>query len=143
LLDRLRQVAHDHFGRPEPGERSADWARQFLLFHHLRHSSTLGAAESERFLPELAVNGHVAASTQNQAFGALLFLYQQVLGIELPRLDPLFARPPKRLPMASPPRRSASSSTPSRAARGCSAAARVIPLAILARGSRSRVEGSH
>src|SRR4029077_15194335 len=46
----------------------------------------------------LAVNSHVSASTQNQAFYALLFLYQQVLGIELPRLDALRARRPKRLP---------------------------------------------
>jgi hypothetical protein len=33
LLDRIRQIAHDHFGRPEPGARCADWARQFILFH--------------------------------------------------------------------------------------------------------------
>ena len=46
----------------------------------------------------LAVNGHVSASTQNQALGALLFLYQQVLGIELPRLDAVRAKRPKRLP---------------------------------------------
>src|SRR5438034_6023556 len=57
----------------------------------------MGAPEIEHFLTDLAANGHVAASTQNQAFHALLFLYQQVLGIELPRLDALRARRPKRL----------------------------------------------
>jgi integron integrase len=50
-------------------------------------------------LSDLAVRGHVAASTRNQAFNALLFLYQEVLGIELPRLDAVRARRPKRLPL--------------------------------------------
>ena len=52
----------------------------------------MGGPEIELFLTDLAVNGHVAASTRNQAFCALLFLYQDVLGIELPRLDALRAR---------------------------------------------------
>lgn len=47
----------------------------------------MGAAEIEMLLAELAVNGHVSASTQDQAFSALQFLYQTVLGIELPRID--------------------------------------------------------
>jgi integrase len=63
----------------------------------------MGAPEIERFLTDLAVNGHVAASTQNQAFHALLFPYQQVLGIELPRLDALRAKRPKRLPTVLSP----------------------------------------
>src|SRR5438094_4346164 len=58
----------------------------------------MGGAEIEMFLTDLAVQGHVSASTQNQAFNALLFLYQQVLGMELPRLDAVRARRPKRLP---------------------------------------------
>jgi integrase len=63
----------------------------------------MGAPEIELFLTDLAANGHVAASTQNQAFHALLFLYQQVLGVELPRLDALRARRPKRLPTVLSP----------------------------------------
>src|SRR5687768_5247875 len=63
----------------------------------------MGAPEIELFLTDLAVAGHVAASTQNQAFNALLFLYQQVLGIELPRIDALRARRPKRLPTVLSP----------------------------------------
>jgi integron integrase len=63
----------------------------------------MGAPEIEQYLTDLAVNGHVAASTQNQALNALLFLYQQVLGIELPRLDALRARRPKRLPLVLSP----------------------------------------
>jgi integron integrase len=63
----------------------------------------MGAPEIELFLTDLAANGHVSASTQNQAFHALLFLYQQVLGIQLPRLDALRARRPKRLPTVLSP----------------------------------------
>jgi integrase len=63
----------------------------------------MGGPEIERFLTDLAVHSHVAASTQNQAFHALLFLYQQVLGIELPRLDVLRAKRPKRLPAVLSP----------------------------------------
>ena len=63
----------------------------------------MGAPEIEQFLTDLAANGHVSASTQNQAFHALLFLYQQVLGIQLPRLDALRARRPKRLPTVLSP----------------------------------------
>jgi integrase len=59
----------------------------------------MGAPEIEQFLTDLAVNGHISASTQNQAFHALLFLYQQVLGIELPRIDAFRAKRPKRLPI--------------------------------------------
>jgi hypothetical protein len=71
----------------------------------------MGAPEIEQFLTDLAANGHVAASTQNQAFHALLFLYQQVLGIELPLLDALRAKRPKRLPTGGRRRKCAASWT--------------------------------
>ena len=58
----------------------------------------MGTAEIEMFLTDLAVKGNAAASTQNQAFNALIFLYRQVLGIELSRINALRARRPKRLP---------------------------------------------
>ena len=58
----------------------ADWIRRYVLFHGKRHPSALGAAEVEAFLTHLAVEGNVAASTQNQAKSALLFLYREVLG---------------------------------------------------------------
>jgi len=60
-----------------------DWIRQFILFHHKRHPEKMGEAEIAAFLNHLATERKVAASTQNQAFHALLFLYQQVLGREL------------------------------------------------------------
>jgi integron integrase len=59
---------------------------------------TMGGLEIEQFLSDLAVRGHVSASTQNQALNALLFLYQRVLGTELPRLDAVRAKRLKRLP---------------------------------------------
>jgi hypothetical protein len=97
LLDRLRRACRVRQFSPRTEHCYATWAERFIRFHGLRHPNTMGAAEIDRFLTDLAANGHVAASTQNQALNALLFLYQQVLGIELPRLDA-----PLTLP--SPPR---------------------------------------
>jgi integron integrase len=75
------------------------WITRFILFHDKRHPNTMGAPEIERFLTHLAAVDHVSASTQNQAFSAILFLYQQVLGIELPPLHSLRAQRPERLPV--------------------------------------------
>jgi len=78
----------------------ADWIRRYVLFHGKRHPSALGADEVEAFLSHLAVVGNVAAATQNQAKAALLFLYREVLGIELPWLDNVaHAKQPVRLPI--------------------------------------------
>jgi hypothetical protein len=65
-----------------------EWAERFIRFHGLRHPNTMGGPEIELFLTDLAGNGHVAASTQNQALNALVFLYQQVLGVALPQQQP-------------------------------------------------------
>ena len=69
----------------------SDWIKKFILFHNKRHPRDMGAAQIESFLTHLAVVNHVAASTQNQAFSALLFLYQQILQIELPNINALRA----------------------------------------------------
>lgn len=77
-----------------------DWIRRYIKFHGVRHPSEMGAQEVERFLTHLAVEGKVAASTQNQAKSAILFLYREVLGQELPWLDNVEqAKAPKRLPV--------------------------------------------
>lgn len=60
------------------------WIRRFILANGKRHPREMGADEVERFLTRLATDGHVAASTQNQALSALLFLYREVLGVDLP-----------------------------------------------------------
>jgi len=76
-----------------------DWIKRFILHFDKRHPSEMGAVEVEVFLTHLAVERHVAASTQNQAKSALLFLYKEVLGVELPWLDNVEqAKAPKRLP---------------------------------------------
>lgn len=74
--------------------------RRFILFHDKRHPVEMGAAEVEAFLTHLAVEGKVAAATQNQALSALLFLYREVLEINLPWLDQVVrAKRPARLPV--------------------------------------------
>lgn len=75
------------------------WILRFIRFHARRHPRDMGAQEVEAFLSALAVQGRVAASTQNQALSALLFLYREVLGIELPwMMDVVRAKAPRRLP---------------------------------------------
>lgn len=76
------------------------WIRRYVAFHDRRHPRDLGAPEVEQFLTHLAVNGKVSASTQNQALQAVLFLYRQVLGVDLPWLENVTrATRPKRLPV--------------------------------------------
>jgi hypothetical protein len=66
-----------------------DWIRHFILFHRKQHPRLLGAKEVEAFLNHLAVNRTVSASTQSQALNALVFLYRDVLQIEIKALEGL------------------------------------------------------
>jgi integron integrase len=76
------------------------WIRRFVLFHHKRHPREMGGREIEAFLTDLAVRGKVAASTQNQALSALLFLFKQVLEVDAPDLGNVVrAKRPQRLPV--------------------------------------------
>ena len=76
------------------------WARRFILFHGKRHPQEMGAPEIVAFLSDLAVRGRVGASTQNQALGAILFLYRSVLGREIEGLDAAVRAPrPHLLPV--------------------------------------------
>jgi site-specific recombinase XerD len=76
------------------------WIRRYVNFHRRKHPRGMGSAEVEAFLTHLAVDEHVSASTQNQALQALLFLYRQVLEIDLPWLENVTrARRSKRLPV--------------------------------------------
>ena len=76
------------------------WARKFVMFHGRQHPDQLGAVEVTAFISHLAVDLHVAASTQNQALQALLFLYGQVLERPLPvgAVNAVRAKRPVRLP---------------------------------------------
>ena len=81
-------------------EAYVDWARRFVLFHGKRHPADMGAEEIRDFLSHLASERNVSASTQNQAKSALLFLYKEVLGLDLPWLDEVIsAKKGKRLPV--------------------------------------------
>ncbi len=76
------------------------WVRRYIRFHAGRHPRELGAESLKDFLSSLAEKDKVAASTQNQALAALLFLYKEVLGLELPWLDGIKkAKRPRRLPV--------------------------------------------
>lgn len=78
----------------------AEWVKRYIRFHRYRHPAEMGAAEIEAFLSHLAVGRNVSGSTQNQALAALLFLYKQVLGVNLPWLDDIVrAKKPKHLPV--------------------------------------------
>jgi integrase len=76
-----------------------DWIKRYILFHNKRHPREMGVEEIEAFLTHLAVEGNVTASTQNQAFSALLFLYQRILDVKLPNISALRARRLERLPV--------------------------------------------
>ena len=100
LLDRVRdRIRVKHYSiRTE--QAYVDWIKRFIRFHGKRHPAELGSAEVEAFLTHLAVAGNVAASTQNQAKSALLFMYRDVLGTELPWLSGVTpAKAPRRLPV--------------------------------------------
>lgn len=100
LLDQVReQIRLRHYSiRTETVY--LEWVRRFIRFHKYRHPQEMGAAEVEAFLSDLAVRRDVSASTQNQALSAILFLYKQVLRIELPWMDGVIrARRSQRLPV--------------------------------------------
>jgi len=76
------------------------WIRRYVKFHDRKHPREMGSAEVEAFLTHLAVKQRVSAATQNQALHALLFLYRQVIGSDLPWLENITrASKPKRLPV--------------------------------------------
>jgi integron integrase len=100
LLDQLRdQIRLKHYSiRTE--RVYCEWAKRFIRFHKYRHPLEMGAAEVEVFLSDLAVRRNVSASTQNQALAALLFLYKEVLKLDLPWLGEIVrAKKPVRLPV--------------------------------------------
>jgi integron integrase len=100
LLDRVREAIHARHYSRRTEKAYVAWVRRFILFHGKRHPAEMGAPEITRFLNFLAVDRSVAASTQNQALSALLFLYREVLDQDLPWLDDLVrARRPPRLPV--------------------------------------------
>ena len=96
LLARLRErIRYPHYSlRTE--QAYVYWARAFVRYHGMRHPRDLGRFEVERFLAHLANEGHVSVLTHKQALCALLFLYREVLGEELPWMQDL-GRPKSRV----------------------------------------------
>ncbi len=100
LLDRVRDAIRVRHYSLRTEQTYIQWIRRFILFHHKRHPDDMGKEEIEAFLTYLATNRKVAASTQNQALSAILFLYQKVLDHKLDWLDNVIrAKRPKRLPV--------------------------------------------
>lgn len=87
LLDEVRsRIRAKHYSR-RTEQSYTHWIKRFILFHGKRHPNDMGAKEVEAFLSSLAVVRNVSASTQRQALAAILFLYKEVLAVDLPWLD--------------------------------------------------------
>ena len=100
LLEYVREVIRTRHYSLRTEDTYVQWIKRFILFHDKRHPQTMGAMEVQQFLTDLAVTQHVAASTQNQALSALLFLYKEVLHQEIAWLDDVIrAKKPKKLPV--------------------------------------------
>ena len=85
---------------PRTEDAYLGWMRRYVEFHGRRDPAAMGADHVKSFLDDLATRRRVAASTQNQALAALLFLYREVLGVDLPWIDDLVrAKAPQRLPV--------------------------------------------
>ncbi len=87
LLDQVRAVLRTRHYSYRTEKTYIEWILQYIRFHDIKHPKEMGAAEVEAFLTHLAVERTVAASTQNQALAALLFLYREVLSVDLPWLE--------------------------------------------------------
>ena len=99
LLDQVRQrIRLKHYSY-QTEQSYVGWIKRFIFYHHKRHPQEMGKAEVEDFLNHLATDRNVAASTQNQALNALLFLYNEVLEKPLPNIESIRAKDSKRLPI--------------------------------------------
>jgi integron integrase len=99
LLDQVRQrIRLKHYSyRTE--QSYIGWIKRYILYHQKRHPQEMGKAEVEGFLNYLATEKKVAASTQNQALNALLFLYKEVLDKPLPNIESIRAKDSRHLPV--------------------------------------------
>jgi len=104
LLAQVRGVMHARHSRLRTEEAAVRWIRRCILFHGTRHPCEMGVQEVQHFLTHLAVEDHVAASTESQALSALVCLYQQVLQQDMGWMDEVVrAKPPERIPVVLTP----------------------------------------
>ena len=100
LLDQVRDKIRTLHYSIRTEQAYISWIKRFILFNNKKHPKDMGKLEVEAFLTHLAVKRKVSAGTQNQALNAILFLYRQVLTIELPWLEDVTrAKKPTRLPV--------------------------------------------
>ena len=99
LLDQVREVIRLKHYSIRTEEAYVHWIKRFIFFNGKRHPREMGAPEIESFLTDLAVRGQVAASTQNQALNALVFLYQQILHLKVGEFEAVRAKKPNHLPV--------------------------------------------
>ena len=100
LLERVRETIRRKHYSLRTEITYVDSIKKYILFHHKRHPAEMGSAEMEQFLNYLAVQKGVAASTQNQALSALVFLYREVLRQDFDWMQNLErAKTPARLPV--------------------------------------------
>lgn len=99
LMDQVRCTLRAKHYSLRTEEAYIHWIKRFIFFHNKRHPAQMGEPEINQFLSHLAVEAKVAASTQNQALSALLFLYQAVLGKDIGLIEGILrAKRPQRLP---------------------------------------------
>ncbi len=98
LLDQLSDTLRAKHYSYRTEETYLDWVRRYIIFHHKQHPAKMGANEIRAFLIHLAAERNVAASTQNQALSAILFLYREVLRKEIEPILLTSAKRPERLP---------------------------------------------
>jgi integron integrase len=100
LLDQVRQAIRTRHYSDKTEKAYIHWIKRFIFFHDKRHPQEMAEAEIAQFLSSLASDGHVSASTQNQAFNALLFLYKEALSKKIGLIDGIVrAKRPQRLPV--------------------------------------------
>ena len=100
LMDQVREVLRFHHYSYRTEETYVSWILKYIKYHGTRHPRELGQQDVEKYLSHLAQEKNVAASTQNQAFNALLFLYRHVLDLpdRVDRVDAVRSKKPKKMP---------------------------------------------
>jgi len=98
LLDQMRDALRTQHYSYRTENTYVEWVKRFVLFHNKRHPRDMGIPQVEAFITHLATERKVAASTQNQALSAILFVYREVLGLPLDNVTAVRPQKPERLP---------------------------------------------
>ncbi len=99
LLDSIKETVRRKNYSPRTAETYVEWALSFILFNNKKHPREMGKVEIEAYLSYLANTRHLSASSRNQCYYALKFMYVEVLGIQVDDIQGLAAKESKRLPV--------------------------------------------